>query len=344
MPSLIFSGEKDPPKYFITEPLRSFTPEKLPDGNIRIAIAKAGQHAYNTWGEEATLTEDFLSRDFKTWEGGLVSINHEDNHGWVKAKMYNLEYDRETKLVICSFSGIPDWLSSLIYSDDYRGTSQECIPIEMKNNSMDVVKGYGTGVTIVTDPYEPAATQEMGVGVRPALSAILASKYPTQKPLEEDQNMTEKTGGGTPAISVEAFESTVSENVQIKSQVKTLELDIKQKGDEIVSWKQKYTELESGEAQRTEIAVKSALESFKANLKAEGERETSVTDLKSIMDEDSAKEYLSTNPTIEQIKSITKVLKVNFSKGVGSSTSGTPSNEKSYNELNSAWNSKLGRA
>ena len=336
------TGES-PPSHFITEPLRSFEPQKLENGDLRMAIACAGQKAYNIWGDEATLTEDFLSRDYKTWEGGLVSINHENNHEWVKAKMYDLEYDAKNKLVISSFSGIPDWLMSLIYSDDYRGTSQECIPIEMRKNSTDVVKGYGTGVTIVTDPYQPAATQEMGVGIRPELSAILSFKYPTQI----GDTMSDKPGGGTPAISVEAFESTVSENVQLKSQIKTLESDMKKKDEEIVSWEKRYKELESGEADRTKIAIESALAARDAELKATAERETAVSELENVMSKEAAAGYLATNPSIDQIKSITGILKANAAKGVGSSQDvGNHGDEggKSYDELNSAWNARLGRS
>ena len=329
----------DPPKHFITEPLRSFAPEKLENGDIRMAIAKAGQHAYNLFGEEAILTEEFLSRDYRTWEGGLLSINHEQNQPWVKGKMYNLEYDSEKKLVIASFSNIPDWLMSLIYSPDYRGLSQECIPIEMNEKSMDVIKGYGTGCTIVTDPYEPAANQGMGVGIPPALAAILASKYPTE------DTMTEKTGGGQPAVSVEAFESSVSENVQLKSTIKALESEKKTLSDELASWKQKYSELESGEADRTKIAVESALESYKAGLKSKTERENAVSDLGTVMSKEAAENYLATNPTLEQIKSITAILKVGASKGVGSSSHTQQDDEgESYESIKNRFNSRLGRA
>ena len=330
----------DPPKHFITEPLRSFAPEKLENGDIRMAIAKAGQHAYSIFGDEATLTSEFLSRDYKTWEGGLVSINHENNHDWVKATIHDIEYDAAESLVICSFSGLPEWLMSLIYSEDFRGLSQECIPIEFRKNSNDVVKGYGTGCTIVTTPYNPAATPEMGVGIRPELAAILASKYPSI-----EDTMTEKTGGGQPAVSVEAFESSVSENVQLKSTIKALESEKKTLSDELASWKQKYSELESGEADRTKIAVESALESYKAGLKSKAERENAVSDLGTVMSKEAAENYLATNPTLEQIKSITAILKVGASKGVGSSSHTQQDDEgESYESIKNRFNSRLGRA
>jgi len=305
-----------------------------------MAIAKAGQKAYNSWGDEATLTKDFLSKDSGTWDEGLVSINHENNNEWVKATLYDPVYDSETDLVICSFSGLPDWAKSLIYSEDYRGLSQECIPVKFAKNSNDVIRGFGTGVTIVTAPYEPAANQEMGVGIRPELAAILASKYPSQ-----EDTMTEKTGGGTPAITTEAYESIALEKVELKSKIITLESDLKKVGDELASWKQKYTELESGENSRTQIAISEARRAWETELRATAEKEAAVSDLKTVMSVDAAETYLATNPTVEQIKSIAGIMKATTSKGVGSSSgSRTQDDGKSYDELNSAWNSKLGRA
>lgn len=302
-----------------------------------MAIACAGQHAYSVSGDEATLTEEFLSRDFKTWDGGLVSINHENNHEWVKATIHDIEYDSKKKLVICSFSGIPDWLSTLIYSDDYQGLSQECIPIEFRKNSYDVIKGYGTGVTVVTSPYTPAASPDMGVGIRPELAAILASKYPT-----EDFIMSEKTGGGPSAISTEAYESIALEKVELRSQIQTLESEKKTLETELASWKTKYSELESGEAQRIEIAISEDRAKRDAEFKAKAELDSAKAELKTVMSEEAAGKYLATNPTIEQIKSIAAIMKVSASKGVGSSAEPTEPPEN-YGSMKQEWESRLGR-
>ena len=311
--STMISGNTDPPRHYITEPLRSFAPEKLENGDIRMAIACAGQHAYSVYGDEATLTEEFLSRDFKTWEGGLVSINHEPNQSWVKAIIHDVEYDSKQKLVICSFSGLPEWLQSLIYSADYRGLSQECIPIEFMKNSMDVVKGYGTGCTIVTDPYEPAASPEMGVGIRPELAAILASKYP-----QIEDTMPEKTGGGTTAISTEAYESIALEKVELKSQIKTLESEKKTLSDELASTKKEFSEYKSGEADRAKAEIEKALRAYDSEVKSQEALNAAVTALKSVISEKDAEIILSTNPSVETINSFVAVKKVELSIGVGS--------------------------
>lgn len=333
------SPPSNPKSPYITEPLRSFTPIQLANGDLRMAIAVRGQHAYNLWGEEATLTEEFLRKDHKTWEGGLVSTNHEDTNDLLGgAALYDLEYDAVTGHVIASFANLPDKAKSFISSEFYQGLSQECIPLQFKKDTNDVIKGYGTGVTIVMWPHQPAATPVMGVGVRPALAAILSFKYPTE------DTMSESKGGGTPAISVEAFESSVSENVQLKSTIKTLESKNSEQEKELASWKQKYTDLESGESKRTEIAIESARKSWETDLKSKAERETAISELNTVMKKEAAESYLATNPTIDQIKSITGILKAGAAGEVGSSQSSTPNDEgKSYEELNSAWNAKLGR-
>lgn len=305
----------DPPKHFITEPLRSFTPQKLENGDIRMAIAKAGQKAYNDLGEEATLTKEFLSKDFSTWECGLISTNHENTNDLLGgASLYDLEYEPEKGLVIASFANLPDMAKKFIYSEFYQGLSQECIPLQFKKDTNDVIKGYGTGVTIVMWPHQPAATQQMGVGVRPALAAILASKYP-----QKEDSMTEPKGGGVSAISIEAFESTVSENVQLKSQIKTLETEKTKLEKELASTKKEFTDYKSSETDRTKAEIEKALRAYDVEVKAQEERSEAVRELKSIMSEEDAENILSTDPSNETIKSFVSIRKAELSRGVGSS-------------------------
>jgi hypothetical protein len=312
-----------------------------------MGIAVAGQKAYSIFGDEATLTEEFLSKDYRTWEGGLISTNHENTNDLLGgASLYDLEYDTEKKLVIASFGNLPDTAKKFIESEFYQGLSQECIPIRFnsKSKTTEVIRGYGTGVTLVMWPHQPAASPEMGVGVRPSLAAIVSQKYPSN-PIQKiesqiEDSMVEKTGDGKPVVSIEAFESTVSENVKLQSKISTLESRNKELENELASSKQKYAELESGEADRTKIAVESALESFKIDLKAAGERETAVSELKTVMTEEAAKSYLATNPTLDQIKSIAAILKTSASKGVGSSMGSTidPS-EQAEIEAEKRWES-----
>lgn len=300
-----------------------------------MAIAKAGQKAYSLWGEEAILTKDFLSKDFPTWEGGEVSINHENNHDWVKATLYNPTYDKETDLVICSFSGLPDWVQSLIYSEDYQGLSQECIPVKFAKNSSDVIRGFGTGVTIVTSPYTPAANQETGVGIRPELAAILASKYPT-----EDFIMSEKTGGGPSAISTEAYESIALEKVELRSQIQTLESEKKTLETELASTRKEFSDYKKSEDDRTALSYNKGVADGKAELVAETEKLTAINAFKETHGKEFAEAFLATNPSIEQIKVLTASKKVEHSKNVGASSSTPVSDEeRELAEAEEAWNS-----
>ena len=313
MPIPNFSG--NPPSHLITEPLRSFTPLKLSNGDLRMAIAVAGQHAYNSYGEEATLTEEFLSKDFKTWESGLISTNHENTNDLLGgATLYDLEYDSEKKLVIASFANLPDLAKKLIQSEFYQGLSQECIPLSYQKNSFNVIKGYGTGVTIVMWPHSPAATPKMGVGIRPELAAILASKYPSQV----EDTMTEKTGGGTPAISTEAYESIALEKVELKSQIQTLESEKSKLETELASTRKEFTDYKSGEADRTKVEIEKALRAYDAEVKSQEALNTAIKELKSVISEKDAEVILSTNPSVETINSFVAVKKVELSIGVGS--------------------------
>lgn len=289
-----------------------------------MAIAVAGQSAYNSKGEKKVLSEEFLVSDYKTWENGLISTNHENTNDLLGgASLYDLEYDSEKKLVIATFANLPDMAKKLINSEFYQGLSQECIPTMFSENMESVVRGRGTGVTIVMWPHKPAASPEMGVGVRPVLASILQSKYPSQK--VEDNTMPEKTGGGTAAISTEAYESIVSEKVELRSQIMTLESEKKAMSEELASTRKQFDEYKSGEANRTKEAIESALRAYDTQVKAEEERAGAIAELKSVMKEEEAETILSTNPSNETIKSIAGTLKATFSRGVGSSESSGPS-------------------
>ncbi|MDD3077424.1 MAG: hypothetical protein PHE44_12865, partial [Proteiniphilum sp.] len=98
-------------------------------------------------------------------------------------------------------------------------------------------------------------------------------------------------------------------------------------------------------ADRVKIAISEARKSWDSELKATAEREAAVSELKTVMSSEAYENYLATNPTVEQIKSIAGIMKVNTSRGVGSSNNQASGTEgKSYEELDSMWNAKLGRA
>ncbi|MCK9327154.1 MAG: hypothetical protein M0P69_16795 [Bacteroidales bacterium] len=283
---------------FITTPLKSTT--KKVDGGLRMAIAVAGQSAFDMFGDEAILTEEFLSKDYRTWEGGLVSINHENNnHLLNKATISDVEYDPAEKLVWATFNNLPDKALDLINSDFFEGLSQECVPLEMEGNK--VQKGYGVGATVVTWPYKPAATPEMGVGVRPTgsmLAATLASKYP--------EYSTKKGGEKTPEDDqkqkITELESTIAE---LKSTNAQLETELKEKDKTIES--------------SVEKAVKAALESHDNQRKETEEYNDAVKELVSFMKEDAIKEFLSSKPPIGVIRATAAAMKSTASSHIGSS-------------------------
>lgn len=264
-----------------------------------MAIAVAGQSAYDMWGEEAILTEEFLGKDFRTWESGLVSINHENNnHLLNKAMISDLEYDPESKLVWATFNDLPQKTLDLINSDFYEGVSQECVPLEL--DGCNIKKGYGVGATLVTYPYKPAATPEMGVGVRPTtgsmMAATLASKYPEYK-----------TGGEkTPE------EPTIEE---LKSTIETLKSEnVKLRGD--LEAKDKTIE------STVEKAVKAALESHDKARNEAAEYNEAVKELSSFMKEKELKEFLSEKPAVGIIRATAAAMKATVSSHIGTGGGG----------------------
>ena len=175
-------------------------------------------------------------------------------------------------------------------------------------------------VTIVTYPYTPAAQQSCGVGVRPTdskpvpgeLAAILKSKYPDKKIFSNEKPLgVEKIPEIEP---IERFDSSA-----LVGRMTALESTIKSKDDKIATLESKLQDQIAGETARTQTLVNAALESFRTEVRTANERDVAVAELKSIMSEDNATAYLSTNPTNEQIKSITGILRASAAVGVGSS-------------------------
>jgi sugar-specific transcriptional regulator TrmB len=126
-------------------------------------------------------------------------------------------------------------------------------------------------------------------------------------------------GGGTPAISTEDLLSTASENGKLKSQIMTLESEKKKLETELDSTRKEFDQYKSGEADRVKTKIEDALRAYDAQVKADEARAEVVRELKSVMKEEDAETVLSTNPSIETIKSFVAIRKVELSKGVGSS-------------------------
>jgi len=265
-----------------------------------MAICKAGQSAFNDWEDEAILSEEFLIKDHQTWETGKVSINHENNNALLgKATIKDIEYDAETQLAWATFPDLPDKAKDLINSEFYEGLSQECVPLEMDGNK--ILKGYGLGVTIVTYPYKPAATPEMGVGVRPTASmfAAVASKYPEYN-----------TGG----------EKTPEEDLkkiidELKSTIDTLKSENAKLGEDL---KEKDKTMES----TVEKAVKAALESHDKAIKEASEYNEAVKELSSFMKPEDLEGFLSSKPAAGIIRATAAAMKATVASHIGAGKGG----------------------
>lgn len=132
-----------------------------------------------------------------------------------------------------------------------------------------------------------------------------------------------------------------------------LESTIKQKNGLISTKDQEITDLKSTNAKlendlkakdgqiasTVQAAVKAALESHDAEYRAKQDHENAVKGLSSFMKEDTMKEFLVSNPSVEVIKSTTIALKASSSKQVGTSGGETPD---SLNSIHDDWNAATG--
>lgn len=281
-----------------------------------MAIAKAGQSSFDMWGDEAILSEEFLSNDFGTWNNGLVSINHANNNDLLdNAKIIDVEYDPETTLVWATFPDLPEKALELINSDFYEGLSQECIPIRYDGNN--VTKGYGVGVTIVTYPNTPAATPEMGVGVRTTgsmLAATLTSKYP--------EYSIAKGGTSIPETDPLTLESATTRISELESENKTLKENVAKANSSIES--------------TVRASVTAALESRDAAQKEQKDRDEAITELKAFMPAEALESFLGSEPTTSAIKATSAALKASAAKQVGAGDPGELQSTDGTAELSAA--------
>lgn len=281
-----------------------------------MAIAVAGQSAFDMFGNEAILTEEFLSTDFMSWEGGLVSINHENNnHLLNKAWLSDLEYDPESKRVLATFNGLPEKAIDLINSDFYEGTSQECVPL--KRSGRDIKRGDGRGATIVTYPYKPAATPEMGVGVCPTASmfAAVASKYP---------EYTTKGGEKTPEEDLKKIIDELKSTIDtLKSENAKLREDLKEKDKTMES--------------TVEKAVKAALESHDKAIKEASEYNDAVKELSSFMKPEDLEGFLSSKPAAGIIRATAAAMKATVASHIGSSGGSGSGGKGGSGKVQSTW-------
>jgi hypothetical protein len=323
-----------------------------------MAIAKAGQASYDEWGDEFILSDAFLSADYRTWEGGDVSVNHQNNSHLLNATLYDLDYDAETGLVYASFANLPDKARDLISSEFYEGLSQECLPIKVKGN--EVTRGHGLGVTIVTYPWSPAATQGDGVGVPPTTSIRLAASFRKYDHLNLDKNTQQTNSTGeistapdpepTPepktATELQSAKSEIAElksiNTRLTSENEALQSKLVDKDTEIQELKSKNSNLEKQATMtqtQIESAVNAALESANRQRIAQQEHDDAAAELKSYMPVDIYNDYLKSDPTTQAIKSMTATLKKSANNQVGSGAGGNPPEQSPYKSgVKMRWN------
>jgi len=134
----------------------SAKPEKK-GKDLIIPFVKDGTEAFDDQGNKYLITAEALDADFKTWEGGIVTVNHK-----IKERGEIAEVWREKPFVYGRFTGLSDEALEVIFSPAYRGVSQESEPKEI--DGKDVTRLQGTGCTFVIYPEIPACSLNDGCG------------------------------------------------------------------------------------------------------------------------------------------------------------------------------------
>jgi uncharacterized coiled-coil protein SlyX len=264
--------------------------------SVRLAIVKDNTKAYDTNGKEFLLTPCALSQDFKSWDNGIVTVNHKYKE---QGKLTDLEY--KDGFVYATLSGLSPDVIELINSPAFRGVSQESTPLELSGNKVTRLKG--TGTTLVFYPESAACSPSMGCGL-PIASCDPDFNFPLYI---DNQKSQESTPGGDTITDDNAtkFESTISEQ---KNEIAKLQSTIGELRQEL---KDKDANLES----TVQAAVKVALESHDRTLKETAEREAVLNELKSCVSDETLAGFKDV--PIVALKSTLAAIKETAGKHVG---------------------------
>ncbi len=330
--------------------------------DVITAFVKDGTIAFDDQGNKFIITAEALDADWKTWEGGHITANHKVMENGKIAEVW-----REKPFVFGRITGLSEELLAMVLSPAYQGTSQESLPIEIKEGK--VMRLKGTGTTFAFYPEVPACPLTAGCG-----EINLASLLPNFSLNTSQLNSHIKsTQGGTKGnmeytqeqlnevlAFMEAHSDMITEDMKtvmrrmmsidkIEEKVSTLKKQVEAKDVEITSLKSQVVEKDKKIAEmgqdipsKIESAVKTALKDRDDQLAAAKVHDDAVKGLMSVMKKENAEEFLKTNPTVLQIQSTTKALKASGAKaGAGSGVNST--DQESYKETNERFNKRLGK-
>jgi hypothetical protein len=135
------------------------------DNTFTIAAAKVGSKSFGATGTKYNFTKESLQAYAKSWEGGIITLNHERlDDGVIKASWF----DEHTDLVMMTIACDNPETARRMRAGEATGVSIEASLLDVTDDN-DVVAFDGTGVSVIFYPEQPACPLKDGCG-------ILASK------------------------------------------------------------------------------------------------------------------------------------------------------------------------
>lgn len=160
----------------------SAKPEKK-GKDLIVPFVKDGTEAFDKDGKKYIITAEALDADWKTWEGGIVTVNHK-----VKETGKIVETWRQKPFVFGRISGMSEDTQSIIFSPAYQGVSQESEPVEIDGDN--VMRLQGTGCTFMIYPEIPSCSLKDGCG-KIDIASILKSTTGATRDTKEIINALE---------------------------------------------------------------------------------------------------------------------------------------------------------
>jgi len=131
------------------------------DNTFTIAAAKVGSKSFGATGVKYVFTKESLQAYTKSWEGGIITLNHERlDDGVIKAAWF----DEETDLVMMTIACDNPETAKRMRAGEATGVSIEASLLDVTDDN-DVISFDGTGVSVIFYPEQPACPLKDGCGI-----------------------------------------------------------------------------------------------------------------------------------------------------------------------------------
>lgn len=128
---------------------------------FRMASAKVGSKSFGATGKKYIFTEEALQAYAKSWEGGIITLNHgRQDDGEIIASWY----DAETQMVMMDVKAENEETAKRIRNSEPTGVSIEANVLDCDDDG-NILAFDGTGLGIIFYPEQPACPAKDGCGI-----------------------------------------------------------------------------------------------------------------------------------------------------------------------------------